>query len=345
MLRAAGLTVGRRVRRLAAAVAAVCAAGGLAAGCDRSLPGDQRAGRAGEKLIVVASIPPLAFVAERVGGARVEVEVLVRAGQSPHVYEPTAQQVVRVQDASLLLTVGMPFEQRVVERLEAGRRRPRVVDTAHGIERLWMEGHDHGEDGHETHDHEGHDHAGHEHDEAGEDRDGGAVLKSAGEPDPHIWLDPRLVRRQAQAVCSALVAVDAEGKAEYEANLTKLSAELEALDSELRELFGPLAGREFFVFHPAYGYLAAAYGLKQTAVEVSGKEPTPRELAALTEHARRAKVRVIFIEPQYSRTAVESLAREVGARVETLDPLARDYLANMRTMARQIAAALWDEEK
>ena len=98
-------------------------------------------------------------------------------------------------------------------------------------------------------------------------------------------------------------------------------------------------GTSFMVFHPAFAYFARDYGLKEVAIEQSGKEPGPRELARLTDEAREEKVAVIFVEPQFSSRAAQTVARQVGARVETIDPLALDWSANLLRVARAFAAS------
>lgn len=94
------------------------------------------------------------------------------------------------------------------------------------------------------------------------------------------------------------------------------------------------------VFHPAWGYFARAYGLQQIAVEVEGKEPGPQTLARIIDAARREKVRVVFVQKQFSKTAAAAVAREIGGRVVDIDPLAEDFMGNTRTVAGALADAM-----
>jgi zinc transport system substrate-binding protein len=103
---------------------------------------------------------------------------------------------------------------------------------------------------------------------------------------------------------------------------------------------GPLKGREILVFHPAFGYFAERYGLTQRAVESEGKEPGPRQLAALIDTARERGVRVVFVQPQFSRSSAEKIAEAIGGAVVPMDPLASDYLANLERMATEVRKAL-----
>ena len=94
------------------------------------------------------------------------------------------------------------------------------------------------------------------------------------------------------------------------------------------------------VFHPAWGYFAHSYGLHQEAIEVGGKEPGARGLARLIEIARAERVRVIFVQKQFSRTSADAVARAIGGEVVSIDPLAEDFLRNTRRVADAMAKAM-----
>ncbi|MDI6638730.1 MAG: zinc ABC transporter substrate-binding protein [Bacillota bacterium] len=158
--------------------------------------------------------------------------------------------------------------------------------------------------------------------------------------DPHVWLSPRLVRVQAEHICRGLVKIDPAGREVYEHNKEAFLRELDALDEELARVLAPVRGRRFMVLHPAWGYFARDYGLQELPIEVEGKEPSAKELAALVETARANHVKVVFVQPQMSPRTAEVLARQIGARVVTLDPLARDWAANLRTVAQTLAEVL-----
>lgn len=94
-----------------------------------------------------------------------------------------------------------------------------------------------------------------------------------------------------------------------------------------------------FVFHPAWGYFAAEYGLRQVAIQVQGKEPADRELTEVQKLARQEGVKVIFVQPQFASGAPEAVARAIGGRVQSLDDLAPDVLAGLLETAKRIAEA------
>jgi zinc transport system substrate-binding protein len=283
----------------------LAALGLLAAGCGNgSAPSPD--GKPG-KLKVFVSILPLAYFVERVGGQRVEVDVLVRPGQSPATYSPTPGQMAKLGGARALFVVGVPFEAALLPRIRSNMKRLRIVDTRKGIKLREA-------DGDADHDH--------------------------GKHDPHVWLSPPLARQQVTTIAAALSALDPAGKDEYERNRARFAGELDALHAELSAALAPLKGKEIFVFHPSYGYFCAAYGLKQVAVEFEGKSPSPRHLAELIKEARKRGVKVIFAQPQFSQKSAGTVAKAIGGAVVIMDPLARDYMKNMRDMAASVKKAL-----
>ena len=99
----------------------------------------------------------------------------------------------------------------------------------------------------------------------------------------------------------------------------------------------------FIVFHPSWGYFADAYGLVQLPIETGGHEPGPRGLATLIERGREAGARAVFVQPQFSERSARAVAEALDARTVTADPLARDYVDNLRRLGAEVAGALAEE--
>lgn len=266
-------------------------------------------------LAVWVTVLPQREIVERVGGDVVRVEVLVEPSRSPETYAPTSRQLSALLEADLFVRIGIPFERSLVSRIQELAPQLRVVDGREGLELMPAPA------GHASHHRDGGEHA---HDDV----------------DPHVWLDPAMVVQQATVVCQALCMLDSERCAGFRDNLARYQSELEDLDRRLGTLLEPYRDRSFLVFHPAYGYLARRYHLRQLAVEVDGKDPTPRQLSTLVEKAQAADVRVLFVQPQFAGRGADAAARALGAEVAELDPLAPDLLANLERMARRIAASL-----
>jgi zinc transport system substrate-binding protein len=158
--------------------------------------------------------------------------------------------------------------------------------------------------------------------------------------DPHIWLDPKLVKIQAATIRKALSDIDPAHAAVFEKNLQAFQVDLDRIDARIAAILAPLKGSKVYVFHPAFGYFCGSYGLTQVAVEIEGKEPGPRQLTELIEKARADGVKVIFVQPQFAEKGAEAIAREIGAGVVPINPLPRDYLKGLEDMAAVIKEAL-----
>jgi zinc transport system substrate-binding protein len=265
------------------------------------------------KIEVFVSIPPQAYFVERIGGEHVGVGVMVRPGQDPHTFDPTPRQMADLSRAQAYFSIGMPFETRILQKIASTNKDLRVFDTTEGVALRPSE------DGDE-----------HEHGEGG--------------MDPHTWLDPRLAKLEAANICAGLKALDPANAPAYEANLRAVEADLDALDATIAAALAPLKGKPFMVYHAAFGYFADAYGLVQVPVAMEGKEPTARQLADLIERAKQEHVRVIFVQPQFPKGTAQSVAEEIGGVVVPMDPLAKDYIANLEDVADKIQRALGPEQ-
>lgn len=158
--------------------------------------------------------------------------------------------------------------------------------------------------------------------------------------DPHIWLAPSLVKIQLEHICKGLIELDPENKDYYTRNKNDFIKELNLLDQEIKKDLEKLSSRKFMVYHPCWGYFAEEYGLEQISIENEGKEPSSEELINLVKKAKLNNIRVIFVSPQVNPKSVTVIASEIDGKVVLLDPLARDYLTNMRVVSKNIAQAL-----
>ncbi len=158
--------------------------------------------------------------------------------------------------------------------------------------------------------------------------------------DPHIWLSPTRAKVQAQNICTALSEVNVDHQDDYRQNLQTFQAEMDQLHRDIAEHFKNIKHKEFMVFHPAWRYFCADYGLEEIAIEQDGKEPTAQEMARLIDQARQKGIRIILASPQHSAHEAEAIASDLQGEVITIDPLARDYSANLRKVAQELAAVL-----
>jgi zinc transport system substrate-binding protein len=239
-----------------------------------------------EKISVVTSFYPLTFMAQEIGGDRVEVKNLTPAGAEPHDYELTPRDMESIQRSQLLILNGgvEPWGEKVKQTIT-----PNTKVLTVGSELFSQE--------------------------LEED---GQMIK-----DPHVWLSPALARTEAQAIAAALIDIDPAHANDYTQRAQQLDDKLTALDVQFRTGLAQCAQRSFVTSHDAFGYLASAYNLQQ--VSIAGlspdEEPSPRQLADVAKFARQNNVKFIFFESLVSPKFSETVANEVGAKTLVLDPL------------------------
>ena len=311
---------------------ALCIAGGIIVLSTVASSRHWERGSAGAKgkCKVFVSIPPQEYFVERVGGGRVDVEALLQPGDSPATYEPTPRQIAELSEAALYFRIGVAFENALMPKIRNTMTRLKVVDTRKGIELLTMKKDHHPQP------------AGENEREPDSTRNG-KEARYAGK-DPHIWLDPMLVKIQVRTVAASLAELDPDGKDVYNSHCEAFAADLDGLNARLTEILRPVKGKTLMVFHPAWGYFAHAYGFKQEPIEIEGKTPSARQLVRIIEAAREERVKAIFVQPQFSRADAEAAANGIGGKVVPIDPLARDYMTNLEYVAATLADALSEQK-
>ena len=275
-----------------------------------------------KEIKVFVSIEPQKFFVQSIAGENVEVYTMVKPGASPATYEPTPKQMALLSESSLFFSIGVPFEKNFLPKLKQVVKGIRIIDTSSGIPLRKMDSSflSENKDMMKTHDDHGH---------------------SGGEGfDPHIWLNPGFVEIQAATIADALIKIDPDKKEIYTKNKEEFITKLKALDNELKNILAPVKGKTFMVFHPAWGYFADAYGLKQFSVEVEGKEPKARQLARIIERAEKEDIRAVFVQSQFSRRLAEKIADSIGGKVISVNPLAYNYFQNMKAVAEKVSEAL-----
>jgi zinc transport system substrate-binding protein len=284
------------------------------------------AGSAAAKVGVFVSIAPQKYFVQQIGQDLVDVQVMIQPGADAHTYEPKPKQMAAIARARIYFAIGIEFEQAKLKKLTRANPQMKVVPTDQGIEKMPLPARHHGAENDGQHAPK----------ESGGEQDSHA---SRG-LDPHIWLSPPLVIKQAAVIRTALQEIDPAHRLTYEANYQAFVSEITQLDAELDNIFAAKRGLQFMVFHPAWGYFAHTYGLRQLTVEIEGKNPKPAQLRELIEHAQANQIKVIFVQPQFSVRSAELIAKEIGGQVVFVDPLAEDWAANLRQVAQQIQAQL-----
>lgn len=284
-------------------------------------------------LTVLASFSILADMVRQVAGLRVRVDSLLPLETDPHLFQPTAKDLLRVQAADLIVLNGAGLEAGL-EELLTGRPGAFQVVLTEGVTLIEAGEADHAAD---------------------QDGHGAETDRDHGSLDPHAWLDPRLAMAYVEAIASALSAADPAGAGGYAERSAAYQARLAALDAEIEALLAPIAEerRLLVTDHEALGYFAKRYRLRVVGSIVpglsSGAEPSARSLADLVDRLRASGAPAVFLGAGADRRLADQLAGEAGVRVVAdlyLESLsgpegpASSYLNLMRHNAAVIAAAL-----
>ncbi|MDR2770418.1 MAG: zinc ABC transporter substrate-binding protein [Clostridiales Family XIII bacterium] len=253
------------------------------------------------RLSVYASFYPMYDFTVKIGGDKVSVTNMVPAGTEPHDWEPAAADLAGLEAADVFICNGAGMEHWAEDILDVLQNKDLIVaEASAGISLL--EGRDEHGDEEEAAEEEEHEDEGY---------------------DPHVWLDPLNAKRETENIKNALVSADPDNAAYYEANYEKYAAELDALDAAFREALSPLPNKDIIVAHEAFGYLCAAYGLKQVPIEglSPDSEPDPAKMAEIIDFAQEHALKVIFFEELVSPKVAEAVAEAVGAETKVLSPI------------------------
>lgn len=269
-----------------------------------SIPGLVRAAEdrtQARKLRVAASFDAMAELVRAVGGGLVEVETLIPAGVEPHDFTPTVKTIRALEAADVFVVNGLGMEPWAERAAQAsGNGALRIVTAAKGIDPLSARG------------------------RPGLEKTEDARAAKAGADgrglDPHVWLSVTGAAVEAKNVADALSAADPEHGAAYRENLLVFQKRLRGLAQSYAARFAAARRRFFITGHAAFGYLAREFGLKERSVEgvYAEGEPSPMQLAALTEILRKEHVKTVFAEALASPEVSRTLAAEAGARVERI---------------------------
>lgn len=277
----------------------------IASGCGK------QSERSSGKMLVAASIAPMADFAKHVGGEFVQVELLVPPGSNPHTYQIEPAQMESLSKASVLVLNGAGFEFWAQNAIDAaGNPHLIVVRTADGLRIL-------------------------DHTEA-----------DGAQGNPHVWVDPIDAVHQVEKIRDAFIKADPKRAATYKANADKYTKQLRDLDAYIRSQVAQFKSKSFVSFHPTWVYFARRYGLTEAATieESPGKEPSPEVIRHAIDVAKRLHAKAVFTEPQMSPKAAQVVAEEVGAKVLLLDAFGKppdyDYIKTMQSNVQTMAEAL-----
>ena len=292
------------------------------------------------KLVVLATTPMIGELVKQVADDSIEVNILMSYAVDPHSFEPSPQDVKKIEEADLVFYTGLKYESVNLLKLlqNSVQSQELLVELAARINPIEFTEDDHDEHGnedmHDDHDdedmHDDHNEHGNEdihddhddedmHDDHNEHgNEGEHVGHDHGIYDPHFWFDPTRVALAVGEIKNELIKLDPDNKDAYESTATSYIAELTALDEQIEALIQtvPSNNRQMITTHESLGYLESRYGLKILVTIIpsitSEDDVTPKQLLSVIEEVKEHKIKVIFLETESPTKSSEIIAQETG---------------------------------
>jgi len=263
-----------------------------------------------EKPSITVSILPQKYIVQRITGDKFNIHAITPPGANHETYEPVPKQMKTLSESVIYFANGyLMFEDYLIKKM-GNELKAKMVDLSQGIELIACDIVDHGDHVH---------------------------LHGV---DPHFWLSPREVRIQAETILKAVQKFDPANSNFYKDNFNAFLQDLDKLEDHITTSLADSRIRTFLIYHPAFGYFARQFNLEQIALEMDGKEPTAAHIKKIADIAREKGIKTVLIQSQFDITSAEAVAREIGGKVEILDPLPEDWLENMYAITLSIRNAL-----
>lgn len=235
-----------------------------------------------EKLRAVTTFTVVADIAANVAGDAAEVVSITRPGAEIHNYQPTPRDILKAQEADLVIWNGLNLELWFEKFFRNLRDVPAIV-VSDGVEPIGI-----------------------------------AEGPYTGKPNPHAWMSPEAAKIYVVNIRDAFIRLDPANEAAYRANAEAYAAEIDAVAAPVREALSqiPEARRWLATSEGAFSYLARDFGLKELYLWPinADQQGTPSQVRHAIDVMRREKIPAIFSESTVSPKPAEQVARETGAR-------------------------------
>jgi zinc transport system substrate-binding protein len=238
------------------------------------------------KLTLVASFYPLAYMAESIGGDKVEVTTLIQPGIEPHSWQPSAGDLVACSDADIIVYNGADLDNWLQDDVlpSIDTTGKLIIDTTQNVT-LWRNVQQ-------------------------------SEIQEHGAYDPHTWVSPHEARQQAEAIYKALIQKDPSHADYYTARWTTLSTKLTTLDASYKTQLQNKTKSTIFVTHDAFGYIARRYGFQQESIVgiSADAQPSTETLVQIITLMQQTDTYTFYIEPGYSDIYVQTVKTELQAK-------------------------------
>jgi ABC-type Zn uptake system ZnuABC Zn-binding protein ZnuA len=268
-------------------------------------------------IVILTSTTFLADITRNIAGDRVKVESLLPVGADPHSYQPTPQDVAKIEQSKLLIINGAEYEHFLEALLKNAGGTREIIEASAGLRPM-------------------------------------TEAESERGVDPHLWLDPNNVIVYVENLREGLTHFDPTGAAIYQSNADAYAAQIEELNTWINEQVAqiPSERRLLVTNHEALGYFAERYGFTiiGTVIESfsSDASPSAQQMAMLVDQIKASGAPAIFLDASDNPALAQQIAAETGAEVVTdlhLESLtdgapAATYIDMMKHNVTQIVNAL-----
>lgn len=254
------------------------------------------------KIVAVSIVPQKTFI-KAVAGDTIDVVTMIPPGHSPANYEPTPEQMMKLSEAEVFFSIGVPTEKaNILNKAKDLNEELKIVSLYDSVEDIYPSlklGEEEGKD-----------------------------LQ-----DPHIWLSPKRVKVMINVIKNSLCEIYPENAILYENNAKIYIEQLDEADKKIRNILNDLNQKTFVIYHPSLGYFADEYGLKMIAIEEEGKEATLKRLNDVVDYMKKEAIKVILYQEEFDSQQAKTIAEEVDGVTMEINPLAADYIENLIRLA------------
>ena len=274
------------------------------------------------RMLVYVSLVPQKYFVENIGRSLVDVRVMVPGGTAPGSYVPTSAQIAEASGSRIYVRAGFAAEADWVERILSKNRNIMVVKSDTGIDKPPISAYRLEEEG-------------------GREQAPRSPAADKSPPDdrrdPHIWLSPPLVKRQARQILRGLALMDRGNMNAYHGYYLEFYKEINSLDSRIRNILSKAPEVSFIGLPPAWGIFASTYGARQFTVQADATSAGTEAYQNTVSLAHRRGIRIVLGAPHASVEVSKRLAGDIGGKWIAADPMAANWSENLEKVAREIA--------
>ena len=262
------------------------------------------------KKVITVSIAPQKFFVEQIADTIFDIQTLIPVGAAPATYEPTAKQLINLNNSIAYFRIGhIGFEQAWMSKIKDNNPQLNIIDCSKETNLIYAKAHRHGDHVH---------------------------LEGV---DPHIWLSPKSVRKQAEIILNSLINISPENSKLFNANFNKFLSKIDSVDTYITNATEKIKGAKFIIFHPALTYFARDYNLVQVPMEMDGKTPSPVYIKEIIDLAKQNDIHTVFIQKEFDSNNAQLIAKEINGKVIQIEPLMENWIKNITEITDQIVTS------